>query len=172
MAESVFHASRPIVQILLAVRDAKRAIAFYQQVFGAHEVWRLMHYQRVGHGILRIGSSEIIVIDEFPELDLLAPDTTEIGKGVPRLLVEIDDVDSVLERAVAEGATLLKAAEDQWWGVRSGSMRDPFGYRWNVHSIIEDLSEEEIQRRSDELDLYPPPQPSEALADSTQGGRS
>src|SRR5688572_31190617 len=100
-----------------------------------------MHYQRVGHGILRIGSSEIIVIDEFPELDLLAPDSTEIGKGVPRLLVEIDDVDSVLERAAAEGATVLKQAEDQWWGVRSGSIRDPFGYRWNVHSIIEDLSE-------------------------------
>jgi len=156
---SVFSGSRPVVQTLLVVRDAERAIAFYQRVFGAREVWRVMHYHRVGHAVLRIGRSEIIVLDEFLEADIVGPESADVGKASPRLLLEIDDVEGVLERAVADGATLLKPAEDQWWGVRSGSIRDPFGYRWNIHSVIEDISEEEIQRRSDELGLYPPPQP-------------
>jgi PhnB protein len=166
MAESVFSGSRPVVQTLLVVRDAERAIAFYTSVFGATEVWRVMHFHRVGHAILRIGRSEIIVLDEFAEANIVGPETAEIGVAAPRLLLEIDDVDVVLDRAVAEGAELLKVAEDQWWGVRAGSIRDPFGYRWNIHSVIEELTEAEIQRRSDELGLYPPPQPTSAARGS------
>jgi PhnB protein len=145
---------------LLVVGNAERAIAFYNRVFGAEEVWRVMHWQRVGHAVLRIGCSEIIVLDEFSEADILGPESAEVGRAAPRLLVEIDDVDGVLARAVAHGATLLREAQDQWWGVRAGSIRDPFGYRWNVHSVIEELAEDEIQRRADELGLYPPPRPS------------
>src|SRR3954465_6144689 len=43
------------VQTLLVVHDAERAIAFYADVFGAREVWRVMHWHRVGHAVLRIG---------------------------------------------------------------------------------------------------------------------
>jgi uncharacterized glyoxalase superfamily protein PhnB len=151
-----------VVQTMLVVHDAERAIDFYTRVFGAREVWRVMHVHRVGHAVLRIGHSEIVVLDEFPEADIVGPDSATIGSAVPRLLIEIDDVDVVLERAVADGATVLRRAEDQWWGVRSGAIRDPFGYRWSIHSVVEALSEDEIQRRADELGLYPPPQPSDA----------
>src|SRR5689334_10979342 len=46
------------IQPLLVVRDAAAAIEFYTSVFGATEVWRLMHYHRIGHAVLRIGTSE------------------------------------------------------------------------------------------------------------------
>jgi PhnB protein len=151
-----------VVQTMLIVSDAERAIAFYKDVFGAREVWRVMHWHRCGHAVLRIGRSEIVVLDEFPEVDILGPESATMGAAAPRLLIEIDDVDGVLDRAVAAGATVLRRAEDQWWGVRSGTMRDPFGYRWSIHSVVEALSEGEIQRRADELGLYPPPQPSDA----------
>jgi PhnB protein len=158
-----------VVQTLLVVRDAVRAIAFYEQVFGAREVWRVMHFHRIGHAVLRIGRSEIVVLDEFPEAGIVGPEadtpgpeSATIRSAVPRLLIEIDDVDAVLERAVAAGATVLRRAEDQWWGVRSGTIRDPFGYRWSIHSVVEAISEEEIQRRANELGLYPPPRQSEA----------
>lgn len=153
--------SEAVVQTLLVVHDAERAIAFYAQVFGAREVWRVMHFHRVGHAVLRIGRSEIVVLDEFPEADILGPESATIGSAAPRLLIEIDDVDAVLKRALAAGATVLRRAEDQWWGVRSGAIRDPFGYRWSIHSVVEAISEDEIQRRADELGLYPP-QPSDA----------
>jgi PhnB protein len=150
-----------VVQTLLVVHDAERAIAFYRDVFGAHEVWRVMHFHRVGHAVLRIGHSEIVVLDEFLEVDIQSPESATIGAAAPRLLLEIDDVDAVLERAIAAGATVLRRAENQWWGVRTGVIRDPFGYRWSIHSVVEAISEAEIQRRADELGLYPPPQPSD-----------
>src|SRR5215207_6454741 len=149
-----------VVQTLLVVHDAERAVAFYGEVFGAREVWRVMHWHRVGHAVLRIGRSEIVVLDEFPEAGIEGAESATIGPAAPRLLVEMDDVDAVLERAIAAGATVLRSAEDQWWGVRTGVIRDPFGYRWSIHSVLEAISEGEIQRRADELGLYPPPQPS------------
>jgi PhnB protein len=151
-----------VVQTLLVVHDAERAVAFYRDVFGAREVWRVMHWHRVGHAVLRIGRSEIVVLDEFPEAGIEGPESATIGPAAPRLLVEMDDVDAVLERAIAAGATVLRSAEDQWWGVRTGVIRDPFGYRWSIQSVLEAISEGEIQRRADELGLYPPPQPSDA----------
>ena len=151
-----------VVQTLLVVHDAEQAIAFYARVFGAREVWRVMHFHRVGHAVLRIGRSEIVVLDEFPEAGLVGPESATIGSAAPRLLLEIDDVDAVVERAIAAGATVLRRAEDQWWGVRSGVIRDPFGYRWSIHTVVEAISEAEIQRRADALGLYPPPQESDA----------
>jgi PhnB protein len=151
--------SATVVQTLLVVRDAERAIGFYCQVFGAVEVWRVMHYGRVGHAILRLDNSEIVVLDEFPEASIVGPETEPVSRSAPRLLLEIEDVDQVLARAAAAGAEVLKPAENQWWGVRSGSIRDPFGYRWSIHSVVETITEEEIQRRADDLGLYPPPRP-------------
>jgi PhnB protein len=148
------------IQPLLVVNDAAKAIEFYAQVFGAVELWRLMHYHRIGHAILRIGSSEFALLDEFPEAGILGPadDQAEApgGRGV-RLMVWVDDVDGVLERAVQGGATLVRPAEDQWWGVRGGVFRDPFGHRWSVHMVLESISVEEMQKRADDLNLYPPP---------------
>ena len=153
-------ASSSAIQALLVVRDAMRAIEFYIVVFGAREKWRLMHYDRVGHAILRLNDAEFIVLDEFPEDDLVGPaldDSAGPPPPGPRLLVRVDDVDAVLDRAVAAGATLLRAAKDEWWGVRMGSFRDPFGHRWNVRTVREPITVDEMQRRADDLGLYPPP---------------
>jgi PhnB protein len=152
-------ATATLIQPLLVVRDAVAAIDFYKHVFGAVEQWRLMHFHRVGHAILRLGQSEFALLDEFPEAGILGPPVDDSDDGTrrgPRLLVQVDDVDAVLARAVAAGASLLRAPEDQWWGVRSGSFRDPFGHRWSVHTIVEPISIEEMQLRADALGLYPP----------------
>lgn len=148
------------IQPLLVVQNASAAIDFYKQVFGAVERLRLMHAHRVGHAILAFGTSELVVLDEFPEAGIVGPSRAgadERPTGGPRLIVQVPDVDGVLARAEAGGATLLRPAEEQWWGVRGGSFRDPFGHRWNVHTVIESISGAEMQRRADELGLYPPP---------------
>lgn len=153
---------RFMLQPLLVVNNAVAAIDFYTHVFGAVEQWRLMHYHRVGHCVLRIGDSELALLDEFPEAGINGPppdqpEDAPRGPG-PRLMVQVDEVDTVLDRAVARGATQLRNAEDQWWGVRSGGFRDPFGHRWSVYSVTQPISIEEMQRRADELGLYPPPE--------------
>ena len=139
------------IQPLLVVRDAAAAIEFYKEVFGATEVWRLMHYHRVGHAILRIGSSELALLDEFPEAGI-------VTREGPRLMVWVPDVDAVLQAAIARGASLTGEANTQWWGVRGGSFRDPYGQQWSVLSVVEPISIQEMQKRADDLDLYPPPE--------------
>jgi PhnB protein len=152
-------ASSVAIQPFVVVRDARRAIEFYTAVLGAREKWRLMHYDRVGHAILRLNDGEFIVVDEFPEEGFLAPsvDDPAAPHSGPRLMVRVDDVDAVLDSAVAAGATLLRPATDDWWGVRIGSFRDPFGHRWIVRTVREPITIEEMQRRADELGLFAPP---------------
>jgi PhnB protein len=57
-------------------------------------------------------------------------------------------VDAVADRAVASGATIVRAIENQFYGDRSGQFRDPFGHLWNVSTHVEDVTPEEIERRS------------------------
>src|SRR5260370_30791777 len=64
------------IQPLLVVRDAAAAINFYTSVFGATEVWRLMHYHRIGHAVLRMGTSEFPILDEFPQTGITGPQTS------------------------------------------------------------------------------------------------
>ena len=58
----------------LVVRDAKVAIAFYQQAFGATELFRLVEPSgRIGHVELKLGPAVLMVCDEFPEYGMLGP---------------------------------------------------------------------------------------------------
>ena len=152
-------ASSVAVQPFVVVRDARRAIEFYVAVFGAREKWRLMHNHRVGHTVMRLNDAEFIVVDEFPEEGFLAPPVDDLAAppSNSRIFVRVDDVDAVLDRAVALGSTLLGPARDAWFGVRIGSFRDPFGHHWIVRTVVEPITIEEMQRRADELKLFAPP---------------
>ena len=149
---------------MIVVRDAVQAIAFYTEVFGATEALRLMHFHRVGHCVMYLGSSEFVLLDEFPEANLLSPLTAPPSGGGPGLMLEVMDVDVVVAKALARGATVNHPPEDQWWGVRSCALVDPFGHRWTIVSKIEDVSPAEMQRRADEMGLYPPPDQEEKRA--------
>ena len=53
--------------------------------------------------------------------------------------------------AVAAGATVERAAQDQFYGERSGVVRDPFQHRWLIGHAIETLDPDEMQRRYTKL---------------------
>lgn len=54
----------------LRVKDAKAAIAFYTEVFGATEKFRLTEPSgRIGHAELDLGNIVLMLSDEFPEYD-------------------------------------------------------------------------------------------------------
>jgi PhnB protein len=93
-----------------------------------------------------LGGAPLVLSDEFPERDVIGPLT--IGGSPVCLMLYVDDVDAVVARALAAGATLLRPVEDQFYGDRGGKLRDPFGHLWWLASHIEDVSEEEIQRRA------------------------
>lgn len=66
-------------------------------------------------------------------------------------MIYVPDVDAAFARALAAGATQVRPVEDQFYGDRSGTLKDPFGYQWTIATHIEDVSEAEGQRRMQAL---------------------
>lgn len=130
----------------LRVKGADEAIGFYVRAFGATEKMRLTEPGgRVGHAELLIGGHEFMLSEEFPEYGILGP--ASVGGASMTMHLHVDDADAAIERAVAAGATVLRPPQDQFYGERSGTIRDPFGHEWNFGHSIEKLTTEEMQRR-------------------------
>ena len=130
----------------LRVTDANAAIDFYRRVFHASEKFRLVEPGgRVGHAELDFSGATLMLSEEFPEYGIEAP-----KDGTPctvTLHLHVDNCDEVIARALAAGARPDMAIQDQFYGERSGSFHDPFGYRWSIGHSIEDVTPEEMQRR-------------------------
>jgi PhnB protein len=131
----------------LIVDGASAAIAFYQKVFGALELFRLAGPDgRVGHAELMINDSRIMLADEFPAMGARGPGS--FGGSPVRLLLYVDDVDDTAKRAVEAGAKLVRPVENQFYGDRAGGLEDPFGHYWHIATHVEDVSPEEMERRA------------------------
>ena len=141
-----YHTATPY----LFIKNAAKAIEFYQEVFGATELMRLATPDgKIAHAEIQIGDSRIMLTDEWPEWDARSPQT--IGGSAVSIMLYVDDVDTVVRRAVAAGAQLFKPVADQFYGDRSGSLTDPFGHKWSIATHQEDVSPEEMKRRASAL---------------------
>jgi len=131
----------------LCVKGSCARDRIYKNAFGAREVMRMAQPDgRVGHAELRIGAAAIMLADEYPEMNFLSPPS--IGGTPVNILVYVEDVDSLVKRATADGAKLLRAVADQFYGDRMGVLEDPFGHCWSFATHIEDVSPEEMQKRA------------------------
>ena len=130
----------------ITVKNAAKAIEFYAKAFGATEKFRLVEPSgRVGHAELAFGGATLMLSDEYPEHGVRAPDKLA---GTPVTIhLHVDDADEFIRRAVAAGAEVTRPPSDEFYGERSGVIRDPFGHRWMIGHHIEDVSPEEMQRR-------------------------
>ena len=136
----------------LRLRDASRAIEFYTRAFGAKEKFRLTEPGsggRIGHAELELGGTTLMLSDEYPEMGICGP--ASIGGTSFTIHLHVDDADALIRRAVEAGATIVRPASDQFYGERSGTVRDPFGHEWNIGHEIEKVTPQEMQRRYDEL---------------------
>jgi PhnB protein len=130
----------------LYLKDAARAIEFYKDIFGATEVMRMGDPSgKIGHAEIKIGSSHVMLSDECAEMDERGPQA--FGGSPVALLLYVEDVDAVAERAVAAGAKLLNPLEDKFYGDRMGKLEDPFGHVWAIATHKEDVSPEELEKR-------------------------
>ncbi|MFI6446913.1 VOC family protein [Kitasatospora sp. NPDC050543] len=137
----------PTVTPYLSVSDAAAAIEFYTAVLGAVERVRMgAPGGRIGHAEITIGSSLVMLADEFPEMGARSPKA--LGGTPVTLHVYVEDVDAVHARALAAGATELEPVADRFYGDRSGQFADPFGHRWSIASHVEDVPPEEMRRRA------------------------
>ena len=137
----------PQVMPYLSIDGAGEAIEFYKKVLGAKERMRMVAPGgKIGHAELEIGSSVIMLADAFPEMGGTA---AKPGAGSPvSIMVYLEDVDTVWQRAIDAGATATRKVEDQFYGDRSGGFEDPFGHHWHIATHVEDVPPDEMERRA------------------------
>jgi PhnB protein len=132
----------------LIVKGAADAIEFYKRAFGATELLRMADPQgRVGHAEIKIGDSVIMLADEHPSMGYRSP--RSLGGSSVSILLYLEDVDGVFERAVKAGAKAQRPVMDQFYGDRSGTLEDPFGHVWTIATHVEDVEPEEMKRRAE-----------------------
>jgi PhnB protein len=136
----------PRVIPYLSIDGASAAIDFYVKVLGAKERMRMPGPDgKIGHAELEIGDSMIMLADSFPESP---PGPKKLGGSPVTVMVYVENVDAVYEKALDAGATAINKVEDQFYGDRSGSFEDPFGHRWHISSHVEDVPPDEMAKRA------------------------
>jgi len=141
-----YHALTPY----LVIQGAAAAIDYYKKVFGATERMRMdAPGGKIGHAELAIGGSVLMLADEHPERGYRGPKA--FGGSAVSLMLYVPSVDEVFKRAVAAGAKELRPVADQFYGDRLGTLEDPFGHVWTIATHVEDVSPEEMRRRSEAM---------------------
>jgi len=144
-----YHSVTPYISI----RGAAEAIEFYQRAFNAVVIYHLpMPDGKVGHAVLKIGDSLIMLADEFPEMpEAIAQSPVSLGGTTFGFNVYLPDVDARFQQAVDAGAKVRRPVQNQFYGDRSGIVQDPFGHIWTLSTHMEDLTDEEIQKRMESI---------------------
>ena len=133
----------------IAVDDAKRAIEFYKEAFGATERGAMLGPDgNIAHAEIQIGDTVLMLSDPFEQSSFRSP--TERGGPTGGLFMYVEDTDAAAERAEKAGATITMPPQDMFWGDRYATVTDPFGHQWMIATRIEDLSMDEVERRGKE----------------------
>ncbi|MDT5218497.1 MAG: hypothetical protein QOF15_602 [Mycobacterium sp.] len=119
---------RPAALPYLCVSDARAAITWYTDAFGAMVVGEpiAMDDGRIGHAELQINGGVLYLADEYPEIGLRAPAPGAVSVS---LMLHVDSTDAALGRAREYGATVVREIEEGH-GTRNATIIDPFGHRW------------------------------------------
>lgn len=153
MATQTTPAGYHTVTPYLIVDNAAKALEFYQKALNAKEMFRLpitgaKGDQKIGHAEIKIGHSQLMLSDEYPDMDAVGPKT--LGGTPASFMIYVDDVDKAFDQAVKAGGKPLQPVENQFWGDRTGTLLDPFGHKWTLGTHIEDVSPKEMQKRMED----------------------
>jgi len=138
----------------LIVPDVDEALRFYQNAFGAEELYRSPCAGGVGlHVNVRIWNTLVCLSQEEPsvranrvEYSMLASPAT-IGGSTCIFQVRVADADEAFERAVRSGAAPTMPPTDMFWGDRYSLVQDPYGHMWAITTVLEVLAPAAIAAR-------------------------
>jgi PhnB protein len=133
----------------LVVKRGTDAIEFYKKAFDAEERFRMNgpDGKSIGHAELKIGDSVFMLADEFPQMKCFSPET--IGGSAVSMYLYVSDVDTIFNKAISAGASMIEPVTDKFYGDRSGYLKDPIGHLWSVATHKKDLSPDEIKKAAD-----------------------
>ena len=137
----------------LTTHDCAAAIDFYERAFGANETGARFTAPdgKIGHAEISIGGARIFLSDEYPDFGAVSPKS--LGGASVALHIQVDDADDVSRRFVAAGGTVLRELCEEPDGERRGTFLDPFGYRWMVGELVEEVSKDELRDRVGDFDV-------------------
>ena len=128
----------------LVCAGAADAIAFYKKAFNAQELAQLAGPDgKLMHGLIKIGDSMLMLVDEYPQWDSLGPNARN-GTSVT-LHLYVEDADAQFKQAIDAGCSVRMPLTDMFWGDRYGVLQDPFGHLWSIATHVRDVSPEEIR---------------------------
>ena len=127
----------------LVCAGAAAAIEFYKEAFGAVEVDRLPGPDgKLMHAMLRIGDSALMLVDEFPEMQVRG--AKALGGSAVTIHLAVADADALFRRAVAAGAEARMPVTEMFWGARYGLVQDPYGHLWSIATQVRNLTMPQI----------------------------
>lgn len=134
----------------LVIKNAGEAINFYKNAFGAEEICRMPgpDGKSVMHAELKIGSSVIMIADEYPQAGFVGPKS--LGGTPVTVHLYVNDADATFQKAVKAGAEAIMPPTNMFWGDRYGQVTDPYGHRWSIATHVEDVSEADMAKRAAE----------------------
>jgi PhnB protein len=134
-----FHTVTPY----LIVEGAGKIIGFLEKALGARPIHQptLRPDGTVMHATLKIGDSMVMIAD-----------ASEHAKAMPAMLyLYVPDVDSAYRKAIEAGATSIMEPADQFYGDRTGGVKDAAGNGWFFGTHIEDVTPDELKKRAAEM---------------------
>ena len=133
-ADRTATAPRPAALPYLSVANARAAIDWYTDAFGATLVGDpiVMDDGRIGHAEIAIAGGVLYLADEHPELGLKAPAPRAVSVS---LMLHVADTDAALHRAREHGATVEREIYESY-GTRNATIIDPFGHRWMLSGPV------------------------------------
>ncbi|HEY3488989.1 MAG TPA: VOC family protein [Candidatus Deferrimicrobiaceae bacterium] len=137
------------VTTCLVIKGAGKAIEFYKKALGAKLLSRMdtPDGKAVAHAILQIGDSRIFLSDEFPGMGARSPES--LGGATSSIYLYVEDVDKAFRKAIGAGGKLIHPVNDAFWGDRTGTFADPFGYQWDLATHVEEVSPAEMTKRGE-----------------------
>ena len=98
-----------------------------------------------------INGGLVMLADDFSSMMGSKSETPEALGGSPiTLALQMDDVQSFWDRAVAGGVTVVMPLADQFWGDRYGQVVDPYGHKWSMSQTLKVMTDEEMQASAEE----------------------
>ena len=138
------------ISISLTVKNTADAISFYEKAFDAKELYRIpLPDGGIAHAEFMIKDTRVFISDQSEDWSAKAIEEGEVAPCLFVLLTE--NCDQSFQKAISAGAEKVLEPADYFFGVRVGAVKDPFGYRWSFRQVLEEVSNEEIQRRAKEL---------------------
>jgi PhnB protein len=150
MSTSYVYPGAYTLNAYVTIRNCNQAIDFYKKAFGAKEKERLLSPDGlIVHASLDIEGSLLMMADENSMMGSKSPES--LGGSPVTFSLYVRDVDKVFKTAINAGGKEIMPVDDQFYGDRAGTLIDPFGYRWMIGTHKRDVSQDEMQKRSNEM---------------------